>query len=84
MSVWSIPAVLLLLLLTRQWPTFVAVLGRLRREPLLLAALPLAAVLIGLHWGLFLWASDLRPSRRKNGVRLPLRRRPTAPLTRTS
>src|SRR5690606_19312193 len=53
---WSIPAVLLLLMLTRQWPTFVAVLGRLKREPLLLACLPLAAVLIGLQWGLFLWS----------------------------
>ncbi|MDH4580867.1 EamA family transporter RarD [Pseudomonas sp. BN415] len=53
---WSIPAVFILLGLTRQWPTFISVLGRLRREPLLLAALPLAAVLIGLQWGLFLWA----------------------------
>ncbi|MDA8482719.1 EamA family transporter RarD [Pseudomonas resinovorans] len=53
---WSIPAVLLLLMLTRQWPAFIAVLGRLKREPLLLASLPLAAVLIGLQWGLFLWA----------------------------
>ncbi|MDH4874340.1 EamA family transporter RarD [Pseudomonas sp. BN515] len=53
---WSIPAVLLLLMLTRQWPAFIAVLGRLKREPLLLASLPIAAVLIGLQWGLFLWA----------------------------
>ncbi|WP_375739287.1 EamA family transporter RarD [Pseudomonas boanensis] len=53
---WSIPAVLALLLLTRQWPAFIGVLGRLRSEPLLLAALPLAAVLIGVQWGLFLWA----------------------------
>ncbi|MDT4854424.1 Protein RarD [compost metagenome] len=31
-------------------------LGRLRREPLLLAALPLAAALIGVQWALFVWA----------------------------
>ncbi|MCY1275622.1 Protein RarD [compost metagenome] len=53
---WSIPAVLLLLVLARQWPVFVSVLGRLRREPLLLAALPVSALLIGVQWGLFLWA----------------------------
>ncbi|WP_044871538.1 EamA family transporter RarD [Pseudomonas sp. LFM046] len=53
---WSIPAVLTLLLISRQVPSFIAVLGRLRREPLLLASLPFAALLIGLQWGLFLWA----------------------------
>ncbi len=53
---WSIPAVLLLVALSRQWATLGGVLVRLRREPLLLAALPLAALLIGLQWGLFLWA----------------------------
>ncbi|CAD5108731.1 EamA family transporter RarD [Zestomonas carbonaria] len=53
---WSIPAVLLLVLAFRQWPTLMAVFGRLRREPLLLAAVPLASLLIGVQWGLFLWA----------------------------
>lgn len=53
---WSIPAVLLLVALMRQWAVLRDVLVRLRREPLLLAALPLAALLIGLQWGLFLWA----------------------------
>ncbi|WP_026146534.1 EamA family transporter RarD [Zestomonas thermotolerans] len=53
---WSIPMVLLLVLTFRQWPVLMDVLGRLRREPLLLAALPLSALLIGLQWGLFLWA----------------------------
>ncbi|WP_137820668.1 EamA family transporter RarD [Pseudomonas sp. 2FG] len=53
---WSIPAVLLLVAVARQWAVLGAVFQRLRNEPLLLAALPLAAVLIGLQWGLFLWA----------------------------
>jgi chloramphenicol-sensitive protein RarD len=53
---WSIPAVLLLVALARQWPTLAAVLGRMRREPLLLAALPVAALLIGVQWALFVWA----------------------------
>ena len=53
---WSIPAILLLVALTRQWTTLAAVLGRLRREPLLLLAAPVAALLIGVQWGLFVWA----------------------------
>ncbi|NQD91259.1 EamA family transporter RarD [Pseudomonas sp. CrR25] len=53
---WSIPAILLLVAVTRQWTTLVAVFGRLRREPMLLAATPLAALLIGVQWGLFVWA----------------------------
>ncbi|MBS7663218.1 EamA family transporter RarD [Pseudomonas lalucatii] len=53
---WSIPAILLLVALSRQWATLAAVLGRMRREPLLLLATPLAAVLIGVQWGLFVWA----------------------------
>ncbi|WPC06426.1 EamA family transporter RarD [Pseudomonas benzenivorans] len=53
---WSIPAILLLLALTRQWTTLAAVLGRLRREPLLLLAAPVSALLIGVQWGLFVWA----------------------------
>lgn len=53
---WSIPAVLLLVLLTRQWPVLSAALRRLRHEPMLLAALPLAAMLMGVQWALFVWA----------------------------
>lgn len=53
---WSIPLVLLLVLLTRQTALLRETFGRLRREPLLLAACPLAAALIGVQWGLFLWA----------------------------
>ncbi|MES2818351.1 MAG: EamA family transporter RarD [Pseudomonadota bacterium] len=53
---WSIPMVLLLVALARQWSVLGAAFQRLRREPLLLAALPLAAALIGLQWGLFVWA----------------------------
>ena len=51
---WSIPAVLLLLTLLRQWPLLLSALQRLRREPLLLAALPLTAALLGLQWFLSL------------------------------
>ncbi|MGG2397541.1 EamA family transporter RarD [Pseudomonas sp. SH1-B] len=53
---WSIPLVLLLVLLTRQTALLRDTFARLRREPLLLAACPLAAALIGVQWGLFLWA----------------------------
>lgn len=53
---WSIPAVLLLVTVLRQWPVLFAVLQRLRSEPLLLAALPLSAALIGVQWFLFVWA----------------------------
>ncbi|MGP0174751.1 EamA family transporter RarD [Pseudomonas sp. NCHU5208] len=53
---WSIPLVLLLVVLTRQGALLRETFGRLRREPLLLAACPLAAALIGVQWGLFLWA----------------------------
>lgn len=53
---WSIPMVLLLVLATRQGTLLRETFIRLRREPLLLAALPLTAALIGIQWGLFLWA----------------------------
>lgn len=53
---WSIPMVLLLVALMRQGALLRETFARLRREPLLLAACPLAAVLIGVQWGLFLWA----------------------------
>ncbi|MFI8479547.1 EamA family transporter RarD [Pseudomonas sp. NPDC078700] len=53
---WSVPAILLLFVATRQWHLLAAALVRLRREPLLLAALPLAAALIGVQWGVFVWA----------------------------
>lgn len=53
---WSIPAILLLVLLTRQWPLLRGAFTRLRREPKLMLALPVAAILIGIQWGLFVWA----------------------------
>ncbi|WP_417663471.1 EamA family transporter RarD [Pseudomonas sp.] len=53
---WSLPAIVLLFVATRQWCLLGEAFVRLRREPLLLAALPLAAVLIGVQWGLFVWA----------------------------
>ncbi len=53
---WSIPSVLLLVLLARQGRVLVEVARRLRREPLLLAALPLSALMIGVQWALFVWA----------------------------
>lgn len=53
---WSIPLVLLLVVLARQTASLRETFSRLRREPLLLAACPLAATLIGVQWGLFLWA----------------------------
>lgn len=53
---WSIPAILLLVALARQWNVLSAAFVRLRREPLLLAALPLAAAMMGVQWLLFVWA----------------------------
>lgn len=53
---WSIPAVLLLVLLSRQFAVLGESFVRLRREPLLLLALPLAAALMGVQWYLFVWA----------------------------
>ncbi|MDT9071274.1 EamA family transporter RarD, partial [Escherichia coli] len=53
---WSIPAVLLLVALARQWRVLGAAFARLRREPLLVLALVLAALLMGVQWLLFVWA----------------------------
>ena len=53
---WSIPAVLLLVLLARQWPVLLASLQRVAREPLLALALPVSAALVGVQWALFVWA----------------------------
>ena len=53
---WSIPAVLLLVTLSRQWAVLGQAFVRLRHEPLLLAALPLAAGMMAIQWALFVWA----------------------------
>ena len=53
---WSIPLILLLVVLARQTHLLRETFIRLRREPLLLAACPVAAALIGVQWLLFLWA----------------------------
>ena len=46
---WSLPAVLLLVTLMRQWPLLLAACARVRREPWLFASLPLAALLMGIQ-----------------------------------
>jgi chloramphenicol-sensitive protein RarD len=53
---WSLPAVLLLVALGRQWAVLGQAFIRLRQEPRLLAALPLAAAMMGIQWALFVWA----------------------------
>ncbi|GGH94595.1 protein RarD [Pseudomonas fluvialis] len=53
---WSIPVILLLMCLTRQVPLLLQALRRLRSEPRLALALPLAAALMGVQWALFVWA----------------------------
>ena len=53
---WSLPAVMLLVLLARQWSTLLTSCQRLLHEPLLLLALPVAATLVGVQWILFVWA----------------------------
>lgn len=53
---WSIPAVLLLVALLRQWTVLREAWLRLFSNPWVLAAVPLAAALIAVQWGLFLWA----------------------------
>ena len=54
--VWSIPAVLLLVVLSGQSAVLLKSLQRLRREPLLALALPVAAALVGVQWAVFMWA----------------------------
>ena len=53
---WSIPSVLLLVALSRQWMVLRAAAARLRREPRLAVALLLTAALMGVQWALFVWA----------------------------
>src|SRR3990167_8593260 len=54
--VWSIRAVLLMIPRARQGPMLLIACGSVRREPLLLASLPLAALLMGIQGALFVWA----------------------------
>lgn len=53
---WSVPLILLLVVAARQTHLLRETFVRLRHEPLLLAACPLAAALIGVQWFLFLWS----------------------------
>lgn len=53
---WSIPAVLVLVVLGRQMQVVAQSLERLLSEPRVLLACPLAAALLGVHWALFVWA----------------------------
>ena len=53
---WSLPMVLLLVWFTGQGDKLRAALRRVRDEPLMRLAWPLAAALIGVQWWLFLWA----------------------------
>ncbi|SDS78220.1 EamA family transporter RarD [Pseudomonas oryzae] len=53
---WSLPAVLLLMLAMRQLGLLRQALERLRREPRLLAALILSGLLMGVQWAVFIWA----------------------------
>ncbi len=53
---WSLPAVLLMVALASQWAVLGQAFSRLRSEPRLLAALPLAAAMMGIQWALFVWA----------------------------
>ena len=53
---WSIPAVLLMILFSRQAPVLLASLQRLGQEPLLALALPITAAMMAVQWALFVWA----------------------------
>lgn len=53
---WSIPAVLLIILFSRQAPVLLASLQRLGQEPLLALALPITAAMMAVQWALFVWA----------------------------
>ena len=52
---WSIPAIVLLVLVTGQWAQLMSALKRLG-EPKLLLALLLSSILMGVQWGLFVWS----------------------------
>ncbi|WP_288657700.1 MULTISPECIES: EamA family transporter RarD [Pseudomonas] len=54
---WSIPMVLLLLVLTRQGAMLRQALARLLREPRLILALIGSTLLVGSQWGVFVWAT---------------------------
>lgn len=53
---WSIPSVLLLVVLMRQWSALRDSLRRVRSELLLALAFLLSATLMGAQWALFVWA----------------------------
>lgn len=53
---WSLPAVFILLLLAGRGPALKHCVQRLAREPRLVAAMVLAAALMGVQWLMFVWA----------------------------
>ncbi|MEJ8320881.1 EamA family transporter RarD [Pseudomonas oryzihabitans] len=55
--VWSLPMVLLLVLLLREGRALWGTLKRLVREPRLCLAIPAAALLMGIQWWVFVWAT---------------------------
>jgi len=55
--VWSLPMVLLLVVVLREGKALWATLKRLVREPRLCLAIPLAALLMGIQWWVFVWAT---------------------------
>ncbi|APQ10757.1 chemotaxis protein [Pseudomonas oryzihabitans] len=55
--IWSLPMVLLLVVLLREGAALRATLKRLVREPRLCLAIPVAALLMGIQWWGFVWAT---------------------------
>ncbi|MBV6288297.1 EamA family transporter RarD [Pseudomonas aegrilactucae] len=52
----TLPCVTLFMLLSKDWPLAIGVLGRIRRNPLLLLGLMATSTLMGLQLWVFLWA----------------------------
>lgn len=52
----SVPLMTVLMFALRDWPLVHAILARLRKEPLLWAALPASSFLLGIQLLLFMWA----------------------------
>lgn len=54
--IWTFPGVLVVVTLRGMWPKMLALLARVRNEPLLWLVLPAMAALLGAQLWLFLWA----------------------------
>ena len=53
---WSLPVLVVLVIITGHWVRFLICLRRIKRRPLLLLAVIATALIMGSQWMLFVWA----------------------------